>query len=69
MKLQVPSDFGFLQTFDMFFKCHKVFNLKYNPSIAKLMHFIDHFMFGAKENEEDVTVTMKKVAEKLNISA
>lgn len=62
----MPSNFDFLSTFDMFFKCHKIFHIEYSPSIVKLMHFIDHYFFD-DDSEAAVTVTMKKIAEKLDI--
>lgn len=66
--LQIPCGFDFLKTFDMFFKCHKVFNVAYHSGIVKLMHFIDYYLYEDKENAEiDITVTMQKVSEKLNI--
>lgn len=69
MIFQVPSGFNFLQTVDMFIKCHKVFHIKYNPAFVKLMHFIDYFIFNDKENKEiDVTVAMRKISEKLAVS-
>lgn len=52
----------------MFLKCHKVFNLQYHPGIVKFMHFIDYYLFEDKENTEiDITVTMQKTADKLNV--
>lgn len=66
--LQVPSDFNFLKAFDMFFKCHKVFHIEYSPSFVRLMHFIDYFIFETKNNKEiDLTITMRKIAEKLHV--
>lgn len=53
----------------MLFKCHKIFHLQYNAAYVKLMHFIDYFIFGDKENSEiDLTITMRKISEKLNVS-
>lgn len=53
----------------MLFKVHKVFHLQYNPAYVKLMHFINYFLFDDKENaENDVTIVMRKIAEKLNVS-
>lgn len=67
--LQVPIDFNFLKTFDMFIKCHKVFHLDYCPAFNKMMYFIDYFLFENKnDNEAYITVTMRKLAEKLNVS-
>lgn len=67
--IPVPTDFNFVKTFDLFFKCHKIFHLQYNSAFVKLMHFVDYFLFEDKSNiENDITVTMRKIAEKLNIS-
>lgn len=53
----------------MFFKCHKVFNIEYQPSIIKLLHFIDYYLFEEKENDYiKITVAMKRISEKLKIS-
>lgn len=67
--IPVPNDFDFVKTFDMFFKCHKIFHLQYDIAFGKLMHFINYYLYDDVENpENDITVTMKKVAEKLNVS-
>lgn len=65
--LKVPGSFDSLMTIDMFFKCHKVFNIQYAPGTVKLMHFIDQFIFGGESKEIEITQTMKKNALKLNI--
>lgn len=65
----MPIDFDFLKTFDMFIKCHKVFHLDYCPAFNKMMYFIDYFFFDNKsDNEKYITVSMKKLADKLNLS-
>ncbi|XP_055309647.1 uncharacterized protein LOC129573285 [Sitodiplosis mosellana] len=67
--IPIPNGFNSLKVIDMLFKCHKVFHLQYNPAYVKLMHFIDYFVFDDKENAEiDVTVSMRKISEKLNVS-
>lgn len=45
---QVPDDFDAAQTFDLFFKVHKVFNLDFDPNIKPMMQFIEHSIFGIK---------------------
>lgn len=64
---QMPIDFDFKKTFDMFLKVHKVFHLNFCPAFVKLMQFIDYFVFENKCDDQ-TTATMRKLAEKLNLS-
>lgn len=43
--LQVPLENSAVQTFDIFYKLHKVFNLKYEANIAPMMTFCEFFIY------------------------
>lgn len=63
---QVPDKFSFLETFDMFLKCHRVFHIHYLPEIRRLMDFIDYYLFENTQDEFiEVNIKMTKAATKL----
>lgn len=57
----MPEGFDIGQTFDMFFKLHKVFNLNFEPNIKNAMNFVQHFIYGFKERGIKMTTRMEDV--------
>lgn len=44
--LQVPLEFNAIQTVDLLFKIHMVFNINFESNIAPAMNFLAHFIYG-----------------------
>lgn len=56
---QVPVEFTFVDTLDMFMKCHHVFNVNFNPALKNTLSFIDFYCYANKAVK--VTSQMIKV--------
>lgn len=61
---QVPIEFDFLRTMDLFMKIHRVFHVYYNPALKNMFNFIEFFIFNQKLGITPTT-TMHKIAKKL----
>lgn len=42
---QLPITCNFLKAFDLFFKLHKIFDLKFEPNISNVMRFVEYFIY------------------------
>lgn len=63
--LQVPLDFSAAQTFDLYFKVHKVFGLHFNPALKRAMDFVEYFMYENKRNGFRQTTGVKTLYNQL----
>lgn len=61
----MPADSGFLETMDLFYKVHKVFDLEYHPSLNRVMHFVEMYLYGRDEKYIVNTPLMKSFAKEL----
>lgn len=57
----------FLHVFDLFFKVHKIFDLKYEPRLHNMMVFVENFIYKVK-NEHKTTNRMLEISGFLEIS-
>lgn len=55
---QVPSDWTFQQTVDLFFKVHSVFDIKFEVNINPTMTFLARYLYGFKGSIYKTTLTM-----------
>lgn len=62
---KVPMSFNFIQTVDMYYKIHKVFNLEFNSKIQAVMALIDHFIFKFPQGAYSITPTIRTASIKL----
>lgn len=57
----MPGHFSFIETFDLFYKIHRIFNLEYHKDIKTMMIYFGHFIYGFR-NDEAITSEMHKIA-------
>lgn len=50
-----------MEAFDMFYKCHKIFNQDYEPNIYNAMNFLQCFIYNLRDGTKRTTVHMKEV--------
>lgn len=61
IQFKVPESFNFVQTFDLFFKVHKVFNQSFEPSLVCMLTFVQHAIFSMPEDGVIPTPRMNEV--------
>lgn len=59
---KVPEEFNFIETIDLFFKIHKIFNLKFHSNIKQLMTFLEKFVYEISVDENLITGMMRALA-------
>lgn len=47
----MPSDFGFDETFNLFYKMHDVLDLEFDEGIGNMMTFIRNFMYNDNQGK------------------
>lgn len=57
----MPVGFNAIQTFDIFFKLHKVFNLNFDRNIANALNFVQHYLYNFDEQGVKMTPRMEDV--------
>lgn len=62
---KVPESFSFIQTVDLYFKLHKVFNQSFEPTLVNMMTFVQYSVFSMKERGVNPTNRMNEVANML----
>lgn len=61
---QVPTEYNFAETFDFYFKCHKIFNIKFNPVLINMMNFVQHFLYNIEDKDVKPTTRMFEIYNK-----
>lgn len=61
---QVPHEWGFMKTLDLFFKIHMTFNIAFEKCIAPAMNFIGHYIYGLDLKEFRPTIRIRNFVEK-----
>lgn len=61
--MQVPKDFGFLETMDLFYKVHRVFNLNFHTDLKQFLSFFSQCVYGL----QDENITLSSRAQELKI--
>lgn len=59
---QLPSDYNFIQVFDLFVKMHHVFNFEYAKEFSKMIHFFEYAVFGFDSSKRFLSTKMLDVA-------
>lgn len=62
----MPESFDFVDTFDLFFKVHKIFNQSFESHVMNMMKFIQHAIFEMSERGLNPTNRMKEIANMMN---
>lgn len=57
----IPRQFTFGETFDLFFKMHKVFHLTCDAQLKYVFNFIEHFIFDIDDKKNKPTTRMKEI--------
>lgn len=47
--LQLPLDFSFAQTIDIYFKIHEIFGIKFDERLQFAMFYLKHYVYKMKE--------------------
>lgn len=63
--LQVPVGKTFLDVLNLFYKVHKVFNLKFNKNFSAVMNFIDFYIFDVKETQRFIPEKHQEIASQI----
>lgn len=50
---QVPIEFTIGQTFEMFYKLHKIFKMTCDPNLDRLFKFFDYYIFEIGDYDGD----------------
>lgn len=58
---QMPNGYTILQTFDVFFKVHKIFDLNFDKNIINAMHFIEHYLYKMIDKNVSITTRMQDI--------
>lgn len=58
---QMPNGNNILQTFDIYFKVHKIFNLNFDKNIMNAMHFVQYYVYKMEEDNVKMTTRMEDV--------
>lgn len=59
--IQLPREYGIVETYDLFFKVHKVLNLSFNPVIYNMMNFVQTFIYKLEDGQRKPSNSMKAV--------
>lgn len=62
---QVPHDFDILQTIDLLFKVHLMFDSNFDPSLKNMFNFLQFFVYEIKSKNVKPTTGMKDIFNKL----
>lgn len=58
---QMPNGYTIVQTFDVFFKVHKIFDLNFDKNIINAMHFIEHYLYKMIDKDVSITTRMQDI--------
>lgn len=56
--LQIPDNFSFMETLDLYFKLHHVFEIKFDERLQNVMFFMKHYWFKMKDGAKKPTTKM-----------
>lgn len=56
--LQLPHDFTFAQTIDLFFKIHDIFEIKFDERLQNAIFFLKHYTYKMKQGKMNPTTKM-----------
>lgn len=56
--LQLPHDFTFAQTIDLFFKIHDIFEIKFDERLQNAIFFLKHYTYKMKQGKMKPTTKM-----------
>lgn len=62
---QLPTEYGFIQTFDVFFKLHHVLGLRFDKTLENMVTFLQRLVYGLNKGKTS-TANMKQFFEKLS---
>lgn len=62
---QINKGFDFIQAFDLFYKVHRVFIMKYHNDLKQFMEFVDYYVFGFRDSKVNLTSRMEELNLKL----
>lgn len=65
--IPLPTNFSFLDVFDIFLKSHKVFHIHYHPHIKNMMMFLDYFVLKNISGDAVINRKMHDLAAKLKL--
>lgn len=54
----MPGNFSFMETLDLYFKLHHVFEIKFDERLQNVMFFLKHYMFKMKDGTKKPTTKM-----------
>lgn len=63
----MPEKFGILETFDMLFKIHKIFNLNFDVNLRNMFFFIQNEIYKQSDVDFELTNGMDEISNMLNI--
>lgn len=61
----MPDEWSFHEVFDFYFKAHKIFNLKFDPTLENAMVFIQSYFYGVSDGTKKPTQAMKELIHNL----
>lgn len=63
----MPDEFGILETFDLLFKIHKVFNLSFEVNLKNMFCFIQNYVYKQIDRDMKPTNRMTDIFSKLSL--
>lgn len=63
----MPEKFGILETFDMLFKIHKIFNLNFDVNLKNMFFFIQDEIYKQTDIDFVLTNRMAEISNMLKI--
>lgn len=60
--LKVPEAFDFIGVVDLFFKIHKIFQLKFHDYLKTAMQFLERFIYEISIDDAFITDKMRDLA-------
>lgn len=64
---QLPEQFSILETFDMLFKIHKIFNLNFDVNLKNMFFFIQDEIYKQTDVDFEPTNRMGEISNMLKI--
>lgn len=63
----MPEKFGILETFDMLFKIHKIFDLNFDVNLKNMFFFIQNEIYKQADVDFEPTNRMDEISNMLKI--
>lgn len=50
-----------IETFDFYFKIHKIFNLEFDSNLKGMMNYVQYYLYNIDEKKSNPTTGMSRI--------